>query len=789
MIKRPKDKLEIPLPVAGPDARLLIYPGSREGSLLHDTEAFRWNESPWQVFEGNSYYCELENAGDWELDTENKTTGGTCRHIHSGRFYFQPNTFVGTYRIPLIEKGTRKKQEVAVEVRSSKISYEKTTYEQIQQERSEYQDMLNSIASHAIGLILEHNVPVSQSFESGLELAGEDEVYQRFLFVRSLFRNAGLEEALQKIISNPATRWISTQEKKDISSVRRLSAASIREITSASGRIRLPQPIAGLESLPQKITSLRKTESYDTPENRFIRHILESFLSFCRHTEERFTGESWKQEREECQEITVQLENHLQHSFFQDIGRAAMLQINSPVLQRRSGYREFLQAWLRFHLQAQLSWNFSDEDNIFSGGKKNIASLYEYWVFFELLQTVSKKFSPAGSSPADLIQSLLKTDDSGLRLLLQQGKKKAFSFLHQGPFRNLNVRFYFNRPFAREREYQKTGSYSHHFRPDFTLSVWPENMDEKEAEEKEAIVHIHFDAKYRIEPFFSKEDADYSGMSEEDKEEAVSQKISKEEKEEEAGNYKNTDLFKMHAYRDAIRRSGGSYILYPGEKGRSDSFNAFHEIIPGVGAFALRPDNAGEAATVIADFISKVIANLEDVLSQREQMARHSGKVYRHAPEKVIGNLLRQLHADDGAENDRVLVGFCKGDEHQKWIRTKGKYNIRYGEKYPVDTSILTARYLLFYRDETFEHASVWVIKKDSGRLKSKEEMLADGYPNPSENMYLVFVLEEELLLGRAYHFPKSRVENFQPLLDGLREKFLPFTLSLAEFAKLREAV
>jgi hypothetical protein len=174
-------------------------------------------------------------------------------------------------------------------------------------------------------------------------------------------------------------------------------------------------------------------------------------------------------------------------------------------------------------------------------------------------------------------------------------------------------------------------------------------------------------------------------------------------------------------------------------------------------------------------------------------MARHAGKVYRHAPEEiedpVLGNLLRQLHAAESSVNDRVLVGFCKGNEHQDWIKNKNQYNIRYGEKYPVDTSILAARYLLLYRDKTFEHASLWEIKNGSGRLKSKEEMLADDYPNPSENMYLVFELEEELLLGRAYHFPQSRAENFQPLLDALREKFLPFTLSLAELAKLRELV
>ena len=53
--------------------------------------------------------------------------------------------------------------------------------------------------------------------------------------------------------------------------------------------------------------------------------------------------------------------------------------------------------------------------------------------------------------------------------------------------------------------------------------------------------------------------------------------------------------------------------------------------------------------------------------------------------------------------------------------------------------------------------------------------------------MYLVFELEEEIFLGKAWYFPASRAENVQPLLIRLRNDRLPFTLSLAELASLRE--
>ena len=87
-------------------------------------------------------------------------------------------------------------------------------------------------------------------------------------------------------------------------------------------------------------------------------------------------------------------------------------------------------------------------------------------------------------------------------------------------------------------------------RPDYTLTIWPEGMKEN-AEEQELITHLHFDAKYRIET--AKEifkDKVISGNQEDN-----------DELKPVHGSYKRDDILKMHAYKDAIRRSRGICTL------------------------------------------------------------------------------------------------------------------------------------------------------------------------------------------------------------------------------------
>ena len=91
-----------------------------------------------------------------------------------------------------------------------------------------------------------------------------------------------------------------------------------------------------------------------------------------------------------------------------------------------------------------------------------------------------------------------------------------------------------------------------------------------------------FDAKYKVDNL-----AKLFGKNTEN--------LDEEKAEQRAGKYKRVDLLKMHAYRDAIRRSAGAYVLYPGTDEKN--FKGFHELLPGLGAFPLRPNELDPVKT------------------------------------------------------------------------------------------------------------------------------------------------------------------------------------------------
>ena len=85
-------------------------------------------------------------------------------------------------------------------------------------------------------------------------------------------------------------------------------------------------------------------------------------------------------------------------------------------------------------------------------------------------------------------------------------------------------------------------------------------------------VVVHFDAKYRVD--FTNE---LFGIGDElaDAKEVVSG-----EWDSNRGGPLRSDLLKMHAYRDAIRRSAGAYVIYPGDdvRQRQTEYKEYHEL-------------------------------------------------------------------------------------------------------------------------------------------------------------------------------------------------------------------
>ena len=328
-----------------------------------------------------------------------------------------------------------------------------------------------------------------------------------FCFVKSIIDTEDFEVAIHQIVKAPVTTWTSKTVHKDVRGLKKLNSRDIRNLIHSQNRVKLPTNnhlrSYGIDSIALKIPTSIKEETTDTPENRFIKYVLESFLCFC----EEIQLKSKKNSRLflEAQLIANKLESFLQHNLFKEISKLTTIKLNSPVLQKKSGYREVLKVWLMFDLAAKLIWEGGED--VYSAGSKNIAKLYEYWLFFKLIDAIKETFK----INSEEYKKLINITEDTLGLQLKEGKQIALNGTYLSKERELSIQFSYNKSFSGNKERTKEGSWTLRMDPDYTLSIWPKELNEKEAEKQEQIVHIHFDAKYKV-----KNKADISKFKRED---------------------------------------------------------------------------------------------------------------------------------------------------------------------------------------------------------------------------------------------------------------------------------
>ena len=366
--------------------------------------------------------------------------------------------------------------------------------------------------------------------------------------------------------------------------------------------------------------------------------------------------------------------------------------------------------------------------------------------------------------------------------------------------RNLNIQFAYNRSFGGGKIFPNSGSYTTTLRPDYTLSIWPAEITEaKDAEKTELITHIHFDAKYKVKNFY---ELITKSKEEELTEEENIELIKEEADEVKKGTFKNQDLLKMHAYKDAIRRTGGAYVLYPGE-GKDEPFRGFHELIPGLGAFVIKPNKDDKDKEHLKTFIRKVIANFIDRASQREHTAV---KIYDiHKDEKDDTNILNEpmpeyLDLENRIklipDETNVIIAYYKSDEHLEWITKRMKYNGRIGSDrgaMALTPQYIGAHYLILHNksnpenyifkiDQSEKNKPVIIAATDDIFVKKDPQDPEDPeYPNPSQPFYLVFnLLEKE----QSFLDGKFNLHNL-PEFTEAQKNSLPFTCTLTELLKL----
>ncbi|HEY1939780.1 MAG TPA: DUF2357 domain-containing protein [Candidatus Angelobacter sp.] len=574
------DRVRIPLTLDGVENGALliqVIPSSSKPALwdFRGEQDFDPTLSPIQVLELEEYIFLVELPIEARLVTSDRPELFNPDYEHGAIGRFRPGLNVGQINATFYSDGVQL-GVVSFEVLSRKISY-----------KSDYRAMLNDIAALLTDLIAERFASSEQKFRpsSGVPTAN---LYQQFEFIRAYTTSEDFSAAMAIIFKYPDRNWQRVEALDNPERGIRGSSGLLRSIMAPGPRKPIPDHPT-LTSVPMVVRRQGFMQDEDTPENQFVAQTLRLWRDLALEVAVRVGEMSSSPARArgfaETSEVIARLEEALSGNLFSALSPLSSWPASSTVLQRKEGYRDIYRAYLQSQFGASLAW--SGIEDVYGAGKKNVALLYEYWCFLQLCSLVA---GFCNSTPVNF-NSLIERTPEGLNLRLRQGKRVAIAGVNDRGGIRVRLALFYNKSFVTSALGHE-GSWTREMVPDFSLRIMALNN------EMPTTTWLHFDAKYRVDTV-----AELFGNNAESERGRIKDGV----------RYKRDDLLRMHAYKDAVRRSTGAYILFPGND--STLFREFHEIVPGIGAFALRPTESGSLGTEqVKTFISDVIG----VLAQKQ---------------------------------------------------------------------------------------------------------------------------------------------------------------------------
>jgi hypothetical protein len=266
--------------------------------------------------------------------------------------------------------------------------------------------------------------------------------------------------------------------------------------------------------------------------------------------------------------------------FFSQISRLSRLDVGSPVLQNREGYREVLRSFLA--LRAGLSIQWPEVTEAVFGETRDVAKLYEVWCLLEIRRAL-------GQLGAELPLHEFECKNGRLRLL-RGSYSEAKGPIELGG-RSYRLQLHYNKMFSpadplpqqrRVFHANSTGTWSKVMKPDYTIILHPAHMTAADAAQKGEQCILHLDAKYRLKNLKSMlADGDVSRT------------------------YVPDDIDKMHAYAAGINGTSGAYVLYPGDDAR---YFLRNDRNMSVGALPASPGRRDEFIESFSDLLNLAVA-------------------------------------------------------------------------------------------------------------------------------------------------------------------------------------
>lgn len=632
----------------------------------------------------------------------------------SGRL--RPGLFTGMLPIQ-VEFADGAVAHLRVEVRSRKLDYLR-----------DYRWMLRDIAGTAAELAMRQFAPSEQRFTTD---ASRDPatLYQRFAFLRATLSDESFVAAIHHIVSRPHVSWEQEEHTRRPGQGWPGGSQATRQLAHGGRRTAAPslRGVLGAVGVPERLALQRSEAQLDNVPNRFVKFALMRWLELVDAVSDRLprgTGSAAVRGRRDVSQLRDQLDSLLAEELFREVGELRHFPSNDQVLQKREGYRDVFQTYVLCEVAAQLSWMGGDD--VYGAGQKDVATLYEYWAFLQLAGVIAS----LSSAPFDW-SSLLSVSKDGMSLDLRRGGEVRLRGTINRLGRTLELDLFFNRTFGARSGFDR--SWTRPMRPDCSLFIKPTGEGSELAEP----VWLHFDAKYRVENLL--EIMTPRGIDEA-QEQVI---IDAQEQAELAGNVKRDDLLKMHAYRDAIHRSAGAYVLYPGSE--RELRPEYHEILPGLGAFALTPADSGDANGIgkLKQFVLDIADHMALQVSQHERGRFWSKRVYEAPAAKYSATPAVRFLSKPPADA-RVLLGFVRGEAHRDWIHRTRRYNLRADDRtgsIGLRSEALAAEVLILYSANDVS-VEIWAIGGPP-ELFSRERMIELGYPTKPGQAYLCLPIHQ----------------------------------------------
>lgn len=448
--------------------------------------------------------------------------------------------------------------------------------------------------------------------------------------------------------------------------------------------------------------------TYNTPENRFLKHALLSVQKRYASLAERVLLQDTRMadtHRDRIARTRDELNRLSRHPFFRTVGPFDGIKQESLVLQKDVNYSKV------FRIFTILKKSFSLNDGLYRMETKDMATLYEIWCFIQV-EKVVKELTGAEAEQHS------RTEMSGL-FAYSLGKGEHSKIIFKKDDVTLAELIYNPRHSDKDdvKGIGELESKTVPQKPDIVLQLTKDDI-----QEGMKLTYL-FDAKYRLEK---------EGANDVPPDEAINQ---------------------MHRYRDAIYYNSkhqdekikkeviGGYILFPGQM---DELSRFRKSIDevNIGAFPMRPgDNQHE---LLANFI-------------RELLNKHAVEIV----EQVIPQKGTTLEV-----KNRVLIGVVKPNNPQYTNFLDGTGSLYYtGKHISKDIPLNGIDYFAPYLTSEGGYKDLYIVK--NVRTGQKVE----GEPSDNLRIILELEYSHALFADYHKDSKISQIQPFDyTTLEGIRQ-------------------